>query len=336
MTGDEKMDKLKVYIHRAGHFYYQYVDGDDFKYLESFADVVTERDRSEPMEKAALVERMKGAEIIFSVNGYGSNEIDNAVLEKVGTVKYIVISHWWEQFKDIDAGRLGIKIVEGSNGNTVAVAEWVLGVAIFGMRNIAGFDAGMKSGVSWWDPVNKYKMIRGKKVGLVGMGRVGRYCSRLFNTFGCDVVAFDKYISDGELKAYNVGRVGLDELFATCDVISLHLPVTPETTGMMGAEHFSRIKDGAIFINSARAALYDEPALIDEIRKNRFAAYLDVYSSEPLSLDSPLRSLPNVTITPHIAGSNSDMYFLCVRQSIETMKRYADTGEMLDYKHMFP
>ena len=197
----------------------------------------------------------------------GADEIDNEVLKAVGTVELIVISHWWGQLTDIDRKALNVKIIEGSNANTVAVAEWVLGAAIMGVRKIVDFHDELRGGSSWCEPRRPLGMMKGKTVGLVGMGRIGRYVSRLFNTLGCRVVAFDKYIDDTTLSGLGVARVGLDELFEYSDIISLHLPVTPSTTGLMGAEHFRKIKDGAVFINSARSALYDEAALVEELKK---------------------------------------------------------------------
>ena len=331
------MNRPKVYIHRGADWYEKYVNAMDLVYLQSFADVVTDGDRCKPMTKDELVERMKGAEIILSPNGFGSDEITNEVLEEVGTVKYIVICHWWGQFQHVDTERLGIKVLEGSNMNTVAVAEWVLCAALMGVRRIDSYYKELMSGTQWeWIRYNRSRMMVGKQVGLIGMGRIGRYVSRFFNAIGCKVVAYDKYIKDEELTAINVGRVELDELLSTCDIISLHLPVTPETTNMLGAKHFSLIKNGAVFINSARAELYDEPALIKELKLNRFSAYLDVFSQEPMSMDNPLWSIPNVTINPHIAGTNYEMFYLCVRQAIETINKYAETGEMVDHRYIFP
>jgi len=331
------MKRPKVYIHRGADWYEKYVSAVNLEYLQSFADVVTDGDRGKPMAKDELVERMKGAEIILSPNGFAAEEITNEVLEEVGTVKHIVICHWWGQFWQVDAERLGIQVLEGSNMNTVAVAEWTLCAALMGVRRIDAYHKELMSGTQWeWIRYNRSRMMAGKKVGLIGMGRVGRYVSHFFNAVGCNVVAYDKYIKDEELRAINVERAELDELLGTSDIISLHLPVTPETRNMLGARHFSLIKNGAVFVNSARAELYDEPALIKELKRNRFCAYLDVFSQEPMSMDNPLWSIPNVTINPHIAGTNYEMFHLCFRQAVETIKKYVETGEMLDHRHIFP
>ena len=331
------MAKPKVYIHRLGEWYGNYMDAESEAYLSSFADVVNERGRTEPYTEEELIERMRGAEAVLSLNGMGTGELTPRVFREVGTVKLIVISHYWEQFSEIadELAQLGIRVVEGSNANTAAVAEWVMTAALMGVRRLTDFDAKMKAGSPWCEPRRTVGMLRGQKVGLVGMGRIGRFVTHLMHAFGAEVSVYDKYISDEALREMGVARKSLDEIFAQSDIVSLHLPVTPETTGMIGAAQFEKIRDGAVFINSARAELYDEEALIRELAKNRFTAFLDVYASEPLPQESPLRTFANVLITPHIAGDNRDMFKLCGRQAIDTLKAYFDGREIEDKKYAF-
>ena len=116
--------------------------------------------------------------------------------------------------------------------------------------------------------------------------------------------------------------VSLEELLRTADIVSLHLPVTDETKGIIGAKELSWIKDGAILINSARAALLDNEAFLAELKTKRFRAFLDVYPTEPLPLDHALRSMNNVFLTPHIAGDNGPMFRRCARVGMEHLRRY--------------
>ena len=254
-------------------------------------------------------------------------------MRRVGTIRLIVISHWWNQFERLDLKSLGIRVVEGSNANTVAVAEWVLTAALMGIRRLTDFDAKMKEGSLWCEPRRCVGMLYGKRVGLVGLGRIGRYSARLFQMMGAKVQAYDKYFSPDEARLLGIELVTLDEALQNSDIISLHLPVTEETRGMLKKEHFEKIPDGAVFINSARAALYEEKALIEELKKKRFFAYLDVFSQEPLPVDHPLRSLENVLITPHIAGDNPDMFRLCGKQAIDTLRDYFSGKEVVDKKY---
>ena len=143
------LKKPKVYVHRLEDWYSLYMDANNEKLLRSFCDVVTESDRMEPMSEEELVDRMKDCEAILSLNGIGTDEITLDVLRRVGTIRLIVISHWWNQFERLDLKSLGIRVVEGSNANTVAVAEWVLTAALMGIRRLTDFDAKMKEGSLW-------------------------------------------------------------------------------------------------------------------------------------------------------------------------------------------
>ena len=327
------MPKPKVYVHRLGPWYSLYIDDENEARLSSFAEVVSEGGREEPMGTDELIERMQGCRAILSLNGTGASEITPEVLEAVGTIEVICISHWWEQFAD--AARAGdIRITEGSNANTIAVAEWTVAAALMGIRKLTHFDETLKSGSPWAEPRRQVGLLCESTVGLIGLGRVGWYVTHYFKALGARVIAHDK--DPAKADELGVPLLGIDELMQTADVVSLHLPVTDETRGMLGASEFSLIKDGAVFINSARAALYDETALVAELRKDRFTAYLDVFSTEPLPLDHPFRTMSNVTITPHIAGDNAAMFLRCGREAIQTLRDYFAGKGLRNLEYRFP
>ena len=138
------------------------------------------------------------------------------------------------------------------------------------------------------------------------------------------MISYDPYWTQARAEELGVVLVSLDDLLRESNVVSLHLPVTPETTAMFGAREFSLVRDGAVFVNSARSALYDEPALIAELKAGRFTACIDVFDKEPLPLDHPFRAMEQVMITPHIAGDNNAMCLRCGREAIATLKAYFD------------
>lgn len=327
------MPKPRVYVHRLDSWYPRYMDEENEALLASFAEVVSEGDRATPLDADELIARMAGCRAILSLNGTGTGEITTEVLKAVGTVEVICISHWWEQLVG-PAQEAGIQFTEGSNANTVAVAEWTVAAALMGIRRLHTFDRALKAGSPWAEPRRHAGMLCESTVGLVGLGRIGWYVAHYFTALGASVIAHDK----DRAKAAELGLplVDLDELMATADVISLHLPVTADTTGLLGAREFSLIKDGAVLINSARAALYDEAALVAELGKNRFTAYLDVFSSEPLPLDHPFRGMDNVIITPHIAGDNAVMFRRCGREAIQTLQDYFDGKGLRDLQYFCP
>ena len=141
-------------------------------------------------------------------------------------------------------------------------------------------------------------------MGVVAASLTGRAFIRLLQPFGCDVVVYDPYLSAERAAALGVTRVeDLGELMSTCDVVSNHAPTTPETNGMISAEQLARLRDGALFVNTARAAAIDYEALTQQLASGRIRAALDVFPREPLAAGSPLRALPNVLLSPHVAGA---------------------------------
>lgn len=176
------------------------------------------------------------------------------------------------------------------------------------------------------------RLVLGSTLGLVGLGRIGRYVAHFAKALGMKVIAFDAMPKD-EIEKLGITPVSLNELFETADVISLHLPVNPKTEGIITKELFAKIKDGALFINSARAALYNQQDLIDELKTNRFTAFLDVFDSEPLDAESPLRSLDNAVISPHIAGDNYQMFKMAGTGTVKTVCEYFRNGTLKDMKY---
>ncbi len=146
--------------------------------------------------------------------------------------------------------------------------------------------------------------IYGQKIGIIGASNVGRYLVKLLKNFTCDILLYDPYFSAEQAEELGVTKVEtLEEIFSQCRVVSLNAPSTKQTEGMIQGKHFALLQDGAVFINTARGAIVNEQEMIEELKKERFIACLDVTEPEPPAEDSPLRSLPNVVLTPHIAGT---------------------------------
>jgi len=158
-------------------------------------------------------------------------------------------------------------------------------------------------------------------VGIVGASHVGRHVIDLLRPFGARVLLYDPYISEKDAERLGVTKTELDDLLRQADVVSLHAPAKPETHHMLNAEGLGLIKDDALLINTARGTLIDEPALIAELRRGRFFAFLDVTDPEPPAADSPLRHLDNVVVMPHLAGCIEN----CGRMgemAVEELRRY--------------
>ncbi len=214
-----------------------------------------------------------------------------------------------------------------------AVAEFVLAEILLHLRRPDGHDAGMKAGEAWFDLRANYlgRLLGACHVGLVGAGYVGRLVIGLLRPFGCRISVYDPYLSAGRAAELGVDSIGLDDLLSGCDIVSLHAPVLPETRGMIGTAQLTKLRDGCFFINTARAALVDEAALLAELRKNRFAAMLDVFAEEPLPAGHPFRGLPNLRLAPHAAGHTADTYHRQGLSMVQEVGRFL-RGEPLRHR----
>jgi D-3-phosphoglycerate dehydrogenase len=205
---------------------------------------------------------------------------------------------------DIDAASLrGVIVMNTPGANTIATAEHTLAMLLALCRHIPHAHASVRAG-KWARSEFLGVQLYRKTLGIVGLGRVGAQVAQRAQAFGMTVIAFDPYISDDVARGLKVTLVDLDELLPRSDFITLHTALTPETRGLLDAQAITRMKPGVRLVNCARGTLVDEVALIEALRSGRVAgAALDVFADEPLAGDSPLCTLPNVVLTPHIAAS---------------------------------
>ena len=195
----------------------------------------------------------------------------------------------------------GIPVLNTPARNADAVAEMAVALLLAATRHLVTADADVRGGHMFRDGSIPYQRFRGAEIagltaGLVGLGAVGRALQWRLSGLGLRVIAHDPYNDEA--------RHDLDELLAEADVISLHAPVTANTAGMIGAKQFAAMRDGVVFLNTARAQLHDTDALVDALRAGKVAAAgLDHFAGEWLATDHPLTAMPNVVLTPHIGGA---------------------------------
>jgi phosphoglycerate dehydrogenase-like enzyme len=318
------MNDPHVYIHRIGRSYHEYMTPENEASLESFARVTNDGPMEERIPAERLRATLEGVDALLSLNGVGAEDITEDVLRDIGTVKVAVISHYFHGSHDRASAawrKAGLKVIDASDGNNRAVAEWTLGAAIAGLYRFAEFDRAMKGGARWPDQ-SQADQLEGKTVGIVGLGRVGRIVARYLGIFDVKLIGYDAYVDPEKIRSMGVEPVDLLELMARADLITLHLPVTEDTRGLIGRRELASIRDGALLINSARAAVLDGKAFREELGKKRFRAILDVYDPEPPPDDDVLRKLDNVVMTPHIAGNTRQMRADCGRIAIQALKDY--------------
>jgi D-3-phosphoglycerate dehydrogenase len=201
-----------------------------------------------------------------------------------------------------EATRLGIPVTNVPEYCTDEVAEHVLALVLAHERSLCRFDAAVRRGDWSLATGLPIRRVAGRTFGIVGLGRIGAVLARQAGALGLDVVAYDPTATDPELAAAGAERVSLEELAERADYVSIHVPLTSETRGLVGRDFLARMKPSAFLVNAARGAIVDSDALVEALRAGRIAgAGLDVFEPERLPPDHPLLSTPGVLVTPHVA-----------------------------------
>ena len=263
-----------------------------------------------------MIRRIRGRKNVLVYMGYLSRRVLESC-EELQTVAYLstgIATH-----ADLAAAaELGITIEGVGNYGNRAVAEHAITLALAGLKRLAEMDRDVRAGRF---VMQRAEEFRGKTLGVVGLGGIGRETATIAAALGARVIAWTR---SGEPRGAPVRMCTLDELCSEADALSLHLALSPETEGILGAAQFRRMKPSLILVNTARAALVDEAELMRALRERRIAhAALDVFHEEPLPTTHPILSLPNVTLTPHSAWLTS-----------AALTRLLDQGFALLLRHM--
>jgi len=231
-----------------------------------------------------------------------------------GTVKWQVTDAVWDR---------GIVVTSAAAGNAVPVAEYTVAMILLANKGALGFRERLR------DPTALVPLPAplgnvDKRIGLVGASLVGRHVIELLGAYSLRVAVYDPYLEPGDAQALGVEKVDdLDALCASVDVLSVHAPDVESTRGMIGARQLAALRDGAVFINTARPALVDQDALLEHLTSGRISAVLDVTTPDPLPTEHPLLELPNVFVTPHIAGSMGTELHRMADLAVDEVERFA-------------
>lgn len=217
-------------------------------------------------------------------------------------------------------GARGIRVIPATGANAQSVAEYVIATAMLLLRGAYGASAEVAAGRWPRAALSNGREIGGKTLGLVGFGSIGQLTGQLARAVGMQVIAHDAAISRHD----GVRLVGLDELVAQADVVSLHVPLLDGTRHLIDATRLAAMKPGAVLINSARGGVVDEAAVAAALKAGRLAgAALDVFEAEPLPAGSPLAGCPNLLLTPHVAGvtheANERVSFMIADKLLEAL-----------------
>jgi phosphoglycerate dehydrogenase-like enzyme len=208
----------------------------------------------------------------------------------------------------VAAQERGVRVVDTSHGSSWAAAEWALGLALVGLRNAGASFRRIVAHQPAFVPVGERSgpgyhraELSHKRVGLIGFGHLGRRLVELLRPFLVDVVVFDPYVPRELAEPYGVNFGALPAALA-CDVVFTLVPHTPRTEGMLGRDELAQLRPGSVFVNVSRGKVVDGAALFERLQRGDVIACLDVFDPEPMPPDSPLADLPNVFLSPHIAG----------------------------------
>ena len=199
----------------------------------------------------------------------------------------------------------GVLVVNAPTSNIVSAAEHAVALLLSVARRVPAADASLRGG-EWKRSSFSGVELSGKVVGVVGLGKIGQLFAQRLAAFGTELIAYDPYVSPARAAQQGIELVSLDELLERADIISIHLPKTPETKGLIGAAALAKTKHGVLIINAARGGLIDEGALAESVRSGHVGgAGIDVFVDEPTT-SSPLFELPNVVVTPHLGASTAE------------------------------
>lgn len=253
---------------------------------------------STPMLSAEVLEGNQRLKLIVHTGGTVGNLVDSYVYDN------------------------GITVFSGNQLYAESVAEGTIGYMLLAQRRLPYYLKQVQDG-NWRTEADVWEGLLDKTVGIVGIGTISTILIRMLQIFRVKIKAFSNYPIPAELvEKYHVEETSLEDLFATCDIVSVHSALNNQTRGLIQKKHFELLKENALFLNTARGDVINEEALIEELKTGRFRAVVDVYHQEPLAADSPLRTLPNVYAIPHMAGPTLDRRPYITNGLISEMERF--------------
>ena len=293
----------------------------------------------EPLRNAGfVVEKMTGLSAQQLVNELASSDglivrsetkITGEVLNGASTLRVIGRAGVGVDNIDVPAATArGIVVMNAPDGNTITTAEHTIALLVALARNVPQANSSVKA--AQWDRKRFVGAeLRGKTVGIVGLGRIGRAVAQRAAALGMTIVAYDPFIAADQTHDVEIQIATLDDVLTRADFLTVHTPLTNETRGLVNAAAFTKMKTGARVINCARGGLIDERALYDAVISGKIAgAALDVFEHEPPPADHPLLSLDQVIVTPHLGASTAEAQQAVAVTVAEQMRDYLLTGAL--------
>ena len=326
------MEKLKIYVaipRNKTLIYNRFFTEKVRNQLETLG-IVTYCEQNENYTPEQLRDAIEGYDIVFC--GWGTLKYDEIVLAKADSLKLIAYTGGSVAGLVSDAlYEKGITLLSGNPVFAESVAECALCYMMCSLRSIKHFT--IRPEYTWRrDDEDSEKGIMDRTIGIVGYGMISKYLLKMLEPFHVTKKIYSNYITDEEAAKYGATVATLDEIFETCDIISVHSGLNAKNYHLIGEDQFKKMKDGALIVNTARGAVIDEQAMIKELQTGRIYAALDVYEQEPLPEDSLLITLPNALCLPHVGGPTIDRQEYVTLKLIDDIKKWMNGESELECK----
>lgn len=296
-----------------------FLSAENIALLESLGTVIW-NDTEQHMTPEAFRDALEGVDVCLC--GWGVPQFTEAVLEKADQLKIIAYTAGSVARVVTDAVyRRGIHVLSGNEVFAVCVAEGTVGYMIAALRDLRGNEAIMQKN-GWKPTIFRNRTLLEKTVGIVGYGTISKYLVEMLKPFRVKILLYSNHTTEEEATRLGVRKATLEEVFSSCDIVSLHCARSPATYHLVDDRLLAMMKPSALLVNTSRGDIIDEQAMIRYLRAGAICAALDVYEKEPLAMDSPLRTLDNVFLQPHLGGPTMDYRCAAARIVLEDVARF--------------
>ena len=302
---------------------------ENIKLAEELGEIVWFDGKKKPTT-AEVAERIGDCDVYVSL--WGSPRVDDEILAAAPKLRlHTHLCGTVVPFTSDAEWNAGVRVISGNDYFARSVAEGTVAYMLTALRDIPRFSGELKNEGKWKRSAEySTEGLRGRTVGIVSFGAIGHHLAEYLRPFGVSLMIYDVVkIPEAELARYGARQVTIEELFATADIITVHTPLFAKTEHLVDARLLAMIKPGALFVNTSRGKIVDEAALCRELADGRFRAFLDVFETEPPLPESPLYSLPNVWIMPHMAGPTVDLRKLIAHDLLIESAEFIDRGGSL-------
>lgn len=274
-----------------------------------------------------MIEMAKDAEIL--ITGWGTCYLEKRDIVQMPKLR--LIAHTAGSVAILashDIYETGVRVISGNDIFARSVAEGCLCYTLCALRRIEHYVNEVREG-RWLESGFSNRGLIGKRVGIVGFGAIARYFLELIRWFQCETLIYSSHLTKEEAAEFGGRKAGLEEIFSSCDVVSVHYSLTPKTEGLITRQLLERLRPKALLVNTSRGKVIDEQALFELLEQGRFYGALDVYAEEPLRKDNPIRQCRNVLLMPHMAGPTVDMRKVVAAELAKDIQRFVNDEKLV-------